>query len=120
VQTLAAGSWGEWRWAVLRDPRDGDEEYFGAELEHPDGRRRGFGMAGPVVYPEHPVNSYVGWDDDGPIVCLARTLHPGGLALIVRHEPAEPVWTGRVDGVHYLLHLREHDDPGDAVVELSR
>ena len=62
----------------------------------------------------------VRWDDDGPIVLLARTRHAEGLRLVVRHAAAEPVWTGRVNGVSYLLHLRERDDPGDAVVELSR
>ena len=120
MPALAEGSWGEWRWTAVREPGPGDQEYFGVELEHPDGRRRGCGFGGPVIHPDHPVNSYVGWDDDGPIVLLARTRDPAGLTLVVRHAPAEPVWTARADGVSYLLHLREKDDPGDAVVDLSR
>ena len=120
MPTLAEGSWGEWHWAAVRAPERGGQEYFGVELEHPDGRRRGCGFGGPVVYADHPINSYTGRDDDGPIVLLARTRHAEGLALVVRHAPADPVWIGRADGVSYLLHLREQDDHGDAVVELSR
>jgi hypothetical protein len=120
VPTLVEGSWGEWRWSAVREPEAGDQEYFGVELEHPDGRRRGCGFGGPVVYADHPINSYVGWHDDGPIVLLARTRRPEGLTLVVHHAPAEPVWARRVGAVSYLLHLREQTDPGDAVVELSR
>jgi high-affinity nickel permease len=52
----------------------------------------------------------------------ARLIAPALAAYVlgVRHAPAEPVWTARADGVSYLLHLREKDDPGDAVVDLSR
>ncbi|NYJ04572.1 hypothetical protein [Petropleomorpha daqingensis] len=120
MPTLAEGSWGRWRWSAVREPERGDEEYFGVELEHPDGRRVGCGFGGPVVHPDRPINDAVHWDDVGPIVLLARTRRPEGLRLVVRHAPAEPVWTGRADGVSYLLHLRERDDPGDAVVELNR
>jgi hypothetical protein len=120
VPMLAEGSWGDWRWTAVREPENGGQEYFGVELEHPDGRRSGCGFGGPVVYADDPVNNYVGWDDDGPIVLLARTRDADGLTLLVRSEPAEPVWTGRADGVTYLLHLRGASDPGDAVVVLSR
>jgi hypothetical protein len=120
VPTLAEGSWGGWRWTAVREPERGDQEYFGVELEHPDGRRRGCGRGGPVGYADDPINSYLGWDDDGPIVLLARTRHTDGLTLIVRNAPTDPVWSGRADGVSYLVHLREQTDPGDAVVVLSR
>jgi hypothetical protein len=120
MPTLGEGSWGEWRWTAVREPERGGQEYFGVELEHPDGRTRGCGFGGPVAYAGDPINSYVGRSDDGPIVLLARTRDPGGLALQVRWAPAEPLWTGRADGVSYLLHLREQSDPGDAVVELTR
>ena len=116
MPTLAEGSWGEWRWTAVREPQDGGGEYFGVELEHPDGRRRGCGFGGPVGYADDPLNSYVGRSDDGPIALLARTRHGGGLQVLVRWAPAEPVWTGRADGVSYLLHLREAAEPGDAVV----
>ena len=119
MPTLAEGSWGEWRWTAVREPQDGGE-YFGVELEHPDGRQRGCGFGGPVVHGDDPLNSYVGWDDDGPIVLLARTPYAGELQVVVRWGPAEPVWTGRADGVSYLLHLRDRTDPGDAVVVLNR
>jgi hypothetical protein len=120
VPVLAEGSWGEWRWTAVREPEDGDQEYFGVELERSDGRRRGCGFGGPVVHADDPVKGFVGWNDDGPVVLLARTGHAGGLRLLVRRAPAEPIWTGRVNGVSYLLHLREPTDQGDAVVELSR
>jgi hypothetical protein len=120
VPTLAEGSWGDWRWVAVREHEDGGEEYFGIELQHPDGRRRGCGFGGPVVWPGDRVNSYVGWSDDGPVVVLARTPHAQGLALLVGGAVHEPVWAGRADGVSYLLHLREATAPGEVVVGLSR
>jgi hypothetical protein len=120
VPTLAEGSWGDWRWSAVREPEHGGEEYFGIELEHPDGRRRGCGFGGPVVHPGDPVNHYVGWSDDGPVVVLARTRRPDGLTLLARGAVCEPVWTGRADGVSYLLHLHDAQGPEEVAVVLSR
>jgi hypothetical protein len=120
VPTLAEGSWGQWRWAAVREPEDGGREYFGIELEHPDGRRRGCGFGGPITWPGDPLNDYVGWSGDGPVVVLARTRHPDGPMLLVGGVAAEPVWTGRADGVHYLLHLHDADGPEEVAVVLSR
>jgi hypothetical protein len=116
VPTLATGAWQGWRWAVAREPEP-DGEYCGVELEHADGRRRGCGFGGPVVWPGSPVNGYVGTEDGQPVVVLARSRELGDLGLLVDEEVVPPLWTGRVDGVSYLLHLL---DPGRrGVIELT-
>jgi hypothetical protein len=70
-----------------------------------------------VVAPGSPVNSYAGWSEDGPVVVLARSraVEP---ELVVGGAVEPALWTGRADGVRYLLHLV--DDGREIAVTVSR
>ena len=116
MPTLATGAWQDWRWTVVRKP-EADGEYCGLELEHPDGRRRGCGFGGPVVWPGDTVNGYVGRKDDQPVVVLARSRELRDLTVVVDGAARAPLWTGRVEGVTYLLELL--DPRWRGVVELA-